>query len=64
MESYNFVGVNEWNDLYETGRAIIAETKITTEKLENVLSRVDDLPDLDDRPADEILGYDEHGLPH
>jgi len=56
--------VNEWNDLYETGRAIIAETKITTEKLENVLSRVDDLPDLDDRPADEILGYDEHGLPH
>jgi len=28
-----------------------------------VLRRVDALPVLDGRPADEILGYDEHGLP-
>jgi antitoxin VapB len=28
-----------------------------------VMRRVDALPILDDRPADEILGYDEHGLP-
>jgi hypothetical protein len=28
-----------------------------------VLRRVDALPVLDDRAADEILGYDEHGLP-
>ena len=28
-----------------------------------VLRRVDALPVLDDRPAAEILGYDEHGLP-
>ena len=27
------------------------------------LQRVDALPVLDARPADEILGYDEHGLP-
>jgi hypothetical protein len=25
---------------------------------------VDQLPVLDPRSADEILGYDEHGLPH
>ena len=28
-----------------------------------VLRRMDALPVLDERPADEILGYDEHGLP-
>ncbi len=28
-----------------------------------ILRRVDALPVLDDRPASEILGYDEHGLP-
>ena len=28
-----------------------------------VLRRLDALPELDERPADEILGYDEHGLP-
>ena len=28
-----------------------------------VLRRLDALPVLDERPADEILGYDEHGLP-
>jgi antitoxin VapB len=28
-----------------------------------VLRRMDALPVLDDRAADEILGYDEHGLP-
>lgn len=27
------------------------------------LRRIDALPVLDARPADEILGYDEHGLP-
>jgi hypothetical protein len=28
-----------------------------------LLRRVDALPTSDSRPADEILGYDEHGLP-
>jgi antitoxin VapB len=29
----------------------------------NVLRRMDALPVLDDRAADDILGYDEYGLP-
>lgn len=32
-------------------------------QLEDILRRVDQLPILDSRSADEILGYDEHGLP-
>jgi len=31
--------------------------------LDDILARAHALPILDDRPADEILGYDEHGLP-
>lgn len=31
--------------------------------LEEILQRVDRLPVLDPRTPDEILGYDEHGLP-
>lgn len=33
-----------------------------TRKLEDILRRVDSLPVLDDRSADEILGYDAHGI--
>ncbi len=33
------------------------------EKLREILKRVDALPRVDDRSEDEILGYDEHGLP-
>ena len=33
-------------------------------ELEAILRRVDDLPELDARPPDEILGYDKRGLPH
>lgn len=40
---------------------------IRTSDLRNKLARIRatcrDLPVLDDRPADEILGYDEAGLP-
>ncbi len=32
-------------------------------QLEEILHRVDQLPVLDGRTPDEILGYDEHGLP-
>jgi len=32
-------------------------------QLEEILERVDRLPVLDSRSPDEILGYDEHGLP-
>ena len=33
------------------------------ERLYEILHRVDALPHLDDRTEDEILGYDENGLP-
>jgi antitoxin VapB len=32
-------------------------------QLEDILRRVDALPIVDSRIPDEILGYDEHGLP-
>lgn len=35
---------------------------LVTEKLEDILRRMDALPALDTRPDDEILGYDEHGI--
>jgi len=38
-------------------------SKILATQLEDILSRVDQLPILDSRPADEIVGYDEQGLP-
>ena len=36
---------------------------ILASQLEEILLRVDQLPVLDSRSPDEILGYDEHGLP-
>lgn len=36
---------------------------VVVEQLEEVLRRVDQLPVLDSRSPDEIVGYDEHGLP-
>lgn len=33
-------------------------------QLKEILRRVDELPVLDTRTPDEILRYDEHGLPH
>ena len=36
---------------------------LVKEKLEEILRRVDALPTLDDRPEDEILGYDRESLP-
>ena len=37
--------------------------RLTREKLDDIFRRVDALPNLDSRTEDEILGYDEHGLP-
>ncbi len=34
-----------------------------TRMLEEILNRVDQLPLLDSRSPDEIIGYDEHGIP-
>jgi len=39
------------------GRSLAAE-------LLEIGARCAALPDLDTRSADEVLGYDEHGLPH
>lgn len=43
-----------------TGRS---KAKTTQEKLLEILDRVDKLPTLDRRSEDEILGYDETGIP-
>jgi len=37
--------------------------RVMNDKLEDILRRVDNLPTRDNRPVDEILGYDEHGAP-
>ena len=37
--------------------------QIDREKLEDIVRRVQALPTLDDRPEDEILGYDSQGIP-
>lgn len=37
--------------------------QVVINQLEEILRRVDQLPILDPRRADEILGYDENGLP-
>jgi antitoxin VapB len=34
-----------------------------TAQLQDILHRVDNLPDLDPRSPDEIIGYDEYGVP-
>jgi antitoxin VapB len=46
------------NSLHRTRRQ-----KRASESVEEILRRVDALPVLDTRPEDEILGYDERGLP-
>jgi antitoxin VapB len=37
--------------------------QIDREALERTLARIRSYPVTDDRPADEIIGYDENGLP-
>ncbi len=37
--------------------------RMMTEKLEDILRRVDALPTVDTRHEDEILGYDNQGIP-
>lgn len=38
-------------------------SRVLAGQIEDLLRRVDALPTLDSRSPDEILGYDEHGLP-
>jgi antitoxin VapB len=37
---------------------------VSLNQLEDILRRVDQLAVLDSRSPDEILGYNDHGLPH
>jgi antitoxin VapB len=37
--------------------------RVLAGQIDDLLRRVDALPTLDSRAPDEILGYDEHGLP-
>jgi antitoxin VapB len=37
--------------------------RVLSTQLEEILRRVDCLPNLDSRSEDEILGYDENGIP-
>jgi antitoxin VapB len=36
---------------------------VLADQVDDLLRRVDELPNLSSRPEDEILGYDEHGIP-
>jgi antitoxin VapB len=38
--------------------------QVLTSQLDDILRRVDTMPALDTRPEDEILGYDDDGLPN
>ena len=51
--------------LEERGERLRAKrpNRILAGQLEDLLGRVDALPTLDSRTEDEILGYDEHGMP-
>jgi antitoxin VapB len=40
-----------------------SHVRLTREKLNDIFRRIDGMPNLDSRTDDEILGYDEHGLP-
>jgi antitoxin VapB len=45
------------------GAAPAERPRITADEIMAIADRVVRAPVLDDRSADEILGYDEHGLP-
>jgi antitoxin VapB len=37
--------------------------RVVSRQIEDILQRVDAMPTQDNRSPDEILGYDDHGLP-
>jgi antitoxin VapB len=49
--------------LAERWERLRTKQHVLTSQIEELLRRVDALPVLDSRPEDEILGYDEHGIP-
>ena len=51
-----FRNFRQWVTAYKRRRALFRQ-------IGDILERVDSMPTLDDRSAEEILCYDEHGLP-
>ena len=49
------LGRRHWRERDEAGRPL-------TQRIEEIAKRYAALPDLDPRSADEIVGYDEHGM--
>ncbi len=53
-----------WKSAF-TGNAALRHADFETryQAVMDILKEIDKLPVLDDRTPDELLGYDEHGLP-
>lgn len=47
----------------EVGALPVAKKRIDMDRVRAILARIDALPVVDARSAEEIIGYDEHGLP-
>ena len=47
----------------EAADVVAPPRPVNMDRIREILARVDTLPVRDDRPADEIIGYDELGLP-
>ena len=60
-------GQVKWNDAFRCPTTLIAKTaqakRRRRKSVDELLRRVDALPIIDPRTPDEILGYDENGLP-
>lgn len=46
------------------GQSAVPQTKPTVEEIMAIARRFSSLPVLDDRSDDEIIGYDENGIPN
>lgn len=53
-----------YNRLMHDGKPLKEHQRVLLREIEDILRRVDAMPRLDDRLPEEILGYDDHGLPH
>ncbi len=52
-----------WREDPAFDNAVAAQDAIDAHQIADILRRVEAMPTLDDRSPDEILGYDEHGVP-
>ena len=49
--------------LHRLGYGSVAQERLLTDML-SIRERVASLPELDSRSDEDIIGYDEHGIPH